>query len=72
MRKGKKKADLAEIRAEYDFSKGAHGKYAKRHAQGSNVVVLEPDVAKAFPDTGSVNRALRGLAELIRMQGKHS
>ena len=48
-----------EIREYYDFSKGVRGKYADRFAKGSNVVVLEPDVAKAFPDSESVNRALR-------------
>lgn len=50
-----------ELREEYDFSKGVRGKYAHRFAKGSNVVILEPDVAKAFPDSGSVNRALRKL-----------
>ena len=48
------------MRAEYDFSKGVRGKYHKRLLkEGSNVVVLEPDVAKAFPDSASVNEALR-------------
>jgi hypothetical protein len=51
---------VAEMRAEYDFSKGVRGKYHKRLLkEGSNVVVLEPDVAKAFPDSASVNEALR-------------
>jgi len=36
------------MRDEYDFSQGEHGKYARRYAQGTNVVVLEPDVAKVF------------------------
>lgn len=52
------------MRDEYDFSKGKRGKYAKRYARGSNVVVLEPDVARLFPDGESVNRALRALAEV--------
>jgi hypothetical protein len=48
------------MRAQYDFSKGVRGKYHKRLLnEGSNVVVLEPDVAKAFPDSASVNEALR-------------
>ena len=47
---------------EYDFSKGIRGKYAKRYAEGTNVVVIEPDVAKIFPDHDSVNQALRSLA----------
>lgn len=54
-----------EMRPEYnfDYSKAVRGKYYKR-MQSSNVVVLEPDVAKAFPDSASVNRALRRLLEL--------
>ncbi|MCC6196672.1 MAG: hypothetical protein IT518_19635, partial [Burkholderiales bacterium] len=48
------------MRAEYDFSKGVRGKYAKRLGkEGSNVVVLDPDVAKAFPTSAAVNEALR-------------
>ena len=52
----------AELREEYDFSGGVRGKYAARYAEGSNVIVLDPDVAKVFPDAPSVNRALRRLA----------
>jgi hypothetical protein len=52
------------MRDEYDFSKGVRGKYAKRYAKGTNVVVLEPDVAKVFPTAKSVNAALRALAEI--------
>ncbi len=48
-----------EMRPAYDFSKGQRGKFAARYAAGSNVVVLEPDVAKAFGDEKSVNEALR-------------
>ncbi len=55
---------------EYDFSKGVRGKYAKRYAEGSNVIVLEPDVAKFFPDHDSVNDALRHLAAVIKKQRK--
>lgn len=47
------------MRAEYDFSGGERGKYASRYARGSNVVVLEPDVAEAFPTARAVNAALR-------------
>ena len=46
---------------EYDFSKGVRGKYAGRFAQGSSVVVLDPDVAQVFTDSESVNQALRAL-----------
>jgi len=51
-----------EMRAEYDFdySKAVRGKYYKRLLkEGSNVAVLEPDIAKAFPDSAAVNDALR-------------
>jgi len=49
------------MRSEYDFSKGVRGKYAQRYAAGTNVVLLEPDVAKEFPDAAAVNEALRRL-----------
>jgi len=55
---------------EYDFRGGVRGKYAARYAEGSNVVLLDPDVAKVFPDAESVNQALRALAEIIRRQSK--
>jgi len=58
-----------ELRPEYDFdySKTVRGKYYKRLLQeGANVVVLEPDVAKAFGDSSSVNEALRSLLNLAR------
>ena len=51
---------------QYDFSKGVRGKYAKRYAQGTNVVVIDPDVRDVFPDSESVNKVLRPLAEIIR------
>jgi len=50
--------DLLE---EYDFSKGVRGKYANRYSEGTNVVALDPDVAKYVPDHKSVNDALRSL-----------
>lgn len=70
MKKVRKKME-PEMRSEYDFSSGVRGKYAKRFAQGSNVIVLEPDVAKFFPDSETVNRSLRALSEIIR-QNKHA
>jgi hypothetical protein len=49
-----------EMRAEYDFSKGVRGKYHKRLLkEDTNMVVLEPDIAKAFPNSDAVNDALR-------------
>jgi len=48
-----------DMRDEYDFSDGVRGKYADRFAEGSNVVVLDPDVAAEFKTRKSVNDALR-------------
>ena len=56
----------SEMLDEYDFSDGVRGKYVDRFAKGSNVVVLDPDVAEVFTDSESVNQALRALAEIIR------
>jgi len=50
-----------EMRPEYDFSKGVRGKYAQRFREGTNVVVLDPDVAAEFKDSAAVNDALRRL-----------
>ncbi len=51
---------------EYDFTGGIRGKYAKQYAEGTNVVVIDPDVAEYFPDNESVNEALRGLTAIIK------
>ncbi len=56
---------------EYDFSKGVRGKYAKRYAEGTNIVVLSPDVAEVFHDSESVNEALRVLVKVARQKVKH-
>jgi len=56
----------SEMLDEYDFSNGVRGKYVDRFAKGCNVIVLDPDVAQIFPDSESVNQALRALAEIIR------
>lgn len=55
-----------EMLDEYDFSGGERGRYAARYAQGTNLVALSPDVAELFPDSESVNAALRGLVKLAR------
>ena len=60
--------DDADLAPEYDFTGGVRGKYARCYSQGSNVVVLEPDVAKLFPNQETVNRSLRALGGIIRMQ----
>jgi len=66
MKKEDKPPDETEMLDEYDFSRGARGKYARRYLASSNVVVLSPDVADAFPDSASVNRALRSLITIAR------
>lgn len=58
-----------EMRREYDFSGGVRGKYVKRLAKGANVVVLDKDVASVFPDSVSVNKALRAIVEVGRSAG---
>ena len=62
--KSKKENAAHEMRAEYDFSEGQRGKYAARFKEGAIVVVLEPDVAAVFPNSESVNAALRKVAGL--------
>ena len=66
MKKASDRKAKPGMRAEYDFSRGVRGKYSRRYARGSNVVVLEPDVAKVFPSAEDVNRSLRALAGIIR------
>ena len=70
MKKATGKAAEPEMRAEYDFSHGVRGKYARRYAQGANVVVIEADVATVFPKAEAVNDSLRALAGIIRRQHK--
>jgi len=55
-----------DIRPQYDFSSGVQGKYAARFKQGTNLVSLDQDIAEMFPDSQSVNKALRPLADIIR------
>jgi len=57
---------------EYDFAKGVRGKYAKRYAEGTNVVVIDPDVAQYFSDHDSVNEALRSLLPIVRRYAKNN
>ena len=59
-----RKQDRDEMRPEYDFSNAVRGKYYKRLLQGSNVVVLDPDVAEKFADSKAVNEALRNLLRI--------
>lgn len=48
-----------KMRPEYDFTGGVRGKYAKPYAEGTNLILLEPDLAAKFPDSQAVSRALR-------------
>jgi hypothetical protein len=54
------------MREEYDFSGGVRGKHYKAYRQGTNLVLLEPDVAKIFKDAATVNAALRMLAKIAK------
>lgn len=70
-----KKADMVndELRPEYrreDFGAMVRGKYAARLKESSNIVVLDPEIAEAFPNTKAVNDALRGLLELARASAR--
>lgn len=66
MKKAIKTQSDPDMLDEYDFSKGVRGKYAQRFAEGSNIVVLSPDVAEIFRDSESVNEALRMLIKIAR------
>lgn len=57
-----------DLEPEYDFSGAVRGKYYERYQQGTNLVLLDPDVAQAFKDSESVNRALRLLLDLARQE----
>jgi hypothetical protein len=59
---------IDELRPEYDFSKSARGKHRAAYKAGTNVVLLDADVAEAFPDSTSVNRALRLLLDIAKKQ----
>jgi hypothetical protein len=55
--------DRDTLRREYNFSRGVRAKYAARYRQGTNLIVLDPDVAVAFKDSAAVNRALRAVLD---------
>jgi hypothetical protein len=62
--------DRDTMRSEYDFSQAVRGVTATRYAQGTNVVVLDPDVVRIFPTAAAVNEALRALGGIIRQTQK--
>jgi len=72
MKKTTKRKRDSELLDEYDFSKGVRGKYAIRYTEGTNVVVLSPEVAAVFPDSDSVNKALLSLVDIARKSMKKS
>lgn len=57
-----------DLEPEYDFTGAVRGKYYERYQQGTNVVLLDPDVAQAFRDSEAVNRALRLLLDLAKQE----
>ena len=71
MKKKSKDESAEELRPEYDLAAllkdGVRGKYARRYEQGTNLVLLAPDVAKAFPTDEAVNEALRLVIQLKRI-----
>ena len=60
----------AEMLDEYDFSQGVVGKYVRQYAEGTNVVLLDPDVAQVFPTSEAVNQALRAIAQIIQQRSR--
>lgn len=75
MKKANDRESPGDLRPEYDLSKlkgGVRGKYAKRFRQGSNLVLLSPEVAPYFPDENSVNAALRSLVGIAKAELRHA
>ena len=60
-----KRSDDLEMRKEYDFSKGVRGKYYKKFIKGTNIIVLDPDVAKVFKNSKEVNEILRTISRVV-------
>ncbi len=65
-----KKKPTTDILPEYDFKDGIRGKYAKKFAEGTNIILLAPDVLKDFPDSNSVNRTLRAISKKVKRDRK--
>jgi hypothetical protein len=70
MKKTTKTKQTPEMLKEYNFSRGVRGKYYKRFMEGSNVAVIDAELAKIFPDSKSVNQALRSLVTIARKSVK--
>jgi len=63
-------SDEETMRPEYDFSGAVRGLTAKRYGEGTNVILLDPDVAEFFPNARAVNEALRTIVRLSRTQSQ--
>lgn len=70
IRKKSPKINDGAMRAEYDFSRGIRGKHAAQYAAGTNVVVIEPDVAAEFPTAEEANETLRAVSQLLHRRRK--
>lgn len=65
-----KKKPTPDILPEYDFKDGIRGKYSKKFAEGTNIILLALDVLKDFPDSNSVNKTLRELSKIVKRNRK--
>ncbi len=75
MKKANNREIEDDLRPEYDLSKlkgGIRGKYAKRFQQGTNLILLSPDVAQYFPDERSVNTVLRSIVGIAKTELVHT
>jgi hypothetical protein len=75
MKKANNKEIADDLRPEYNISKlkgGVRGKYAKWFRQGTNLILLSPDVARYFPDERSVNPVLRSLVGIAKTELSHA
>ena len=66
----KMKPNDPDLLEEYDFSDGIRGKYSKRYTKGTNIAIIDPDVAEFFPDHETVNDALRSLIPILKKREK--
>lgn len=70
MKKAGRRRKTPDILPECDFRGGTRGKFAARYGSGTNIVVLDPDVAAFFADSRSVNKTLRAVMEIARTAGR--
>ncbi|MEI6809106.1 MAG: hypothetical protein WCN95_10320 [bacterium] len=75
MKKANSREREDDLRPEYDLAKlkgGVRGKYSKRFQQGTNLILLSPDVARYFPDEHSVNAVLRSIVGIAKAELSHA